>query len=232
MLANKIESLLLRYKEEKLRNTIKSDILNGLGFIKKFIESSPGVISPIKVSEKMKEVEGYLKVWIKKPDLVEETKSIFSEITNRYIDISETKEDKNVITSVLDKKPIKDSILPWHTKRLFSEVDIRRQDVAYLPIGPCNHYCLVYKVVGDKTYIIPITTDVDAFDGYSIEKSRFFRGKAIFSLYQFPTSMVKDKFVLPYDHKSEANNIFKALEEFMTSILPKKRAKPKPSKIL
>ena len=229
---DRINSLLLKYKEEKLKNTIKTNILNNLEFIKRFIESSPGVISPVKVSEKMKEVEGYLRVWIKKPDLIEETNSLFSEITNRYIDISETKEEKGLVTSVLGKKPVKDSIIPWHTKKLFSGVEIRRQDVAYLPIGPCNHYCLIYKIVGESTYIIPITTDTETFDGYLIEKSRFFKGKAIFSLYQYPTSMVKDRLVLPYDHKSEANNIFKALEDFMTSILPRKRVKSKAPKIL
>lgn len=229
MLTYKIDILSLKFKDEKLRNTIKTNILNGLIFIKKFLESSPGIISPSKVCEKINQIKEYLGVWVKNKDLIDSTNDIFKEIIDKYINLvdeedTEKPKEQSIEINKLSEKPVKDYV-PWYTKKLFNGIEVKRQDVAYLPIGPCHHYCIVYKVLGDKTYIIPITTNIDAFDGYVIEKSRFFKGKAIFSIYQYPTSVVKDKLVLPYDHKSEVNNIFKALEEFMTSILPKKRLK-------
>lgn len=226
----RIDRLIKSFSEEKLKNTIKVDILNDLRYIGKFITSSPGIISPAKVSEKMKSVEGYLSVWVRNKELTEEVKSLFQEITDRYINLVESEEEKTTILpeTVIEakKSSVKSSIIPWSTKRLYNDVEIKKYDVSYLPVGPCNHYCLVYKVVGDKTYVIPLTTNTEVFNGYMIEKSRFFKGMAIFSLYQFPTSLVKDHFVLPYDHKGEANKIIKSLEDLLKSMLPRER-KPK-----
>ena len=112
---------------------------------------------------------------------------------------------------------------PNYTRKLFKDISIVKGDVTFLPIGPCCHYCIVYKVVDNIAYVIPITTTPDIFNGYSISKSRFWRGTAIYALYQFPIEIVIEKFTMPYDNKSELRSIFKSLESTFKSILPKEK---------
>ena len=81
----------------------------------------------------------------------------------------------------------------------------------------------MYKVIKDITLVIPMTTDTESFEGFEIKKSRFWKGKAIYSINQFPTSVVKRGFVMPYDHKLEGNQIIKRCEEFLKEIFPKNR---------
>lgn len=39
---------------------------------------------------------------------------------------------------------------------------IERGDVAFLPIGPILHYCIVFKVVGEISFVLSITTSGEA----------------------------------------------------------------------
>ena len=72
------------------------------------------------------------------------------------------------------------------------------------------------------------TTGGHLGEGYDIAKSRFFKGKALYSLYQFPISMVKEKFTIPFDNITELRNIFKGFEDNMRKILPRLRKPSKP----
>lgn len=68
--------------------------------------------------------------------------------------------------------------------------------------------------------LISLTTDPESFVGYKIEKSRFFKGTAIYAIHQVPTALVMRKFVMPYDSKSELNKILSGCEDyFKTNIL-------------
>lgn len=225
-------------KNEKLRQSIKTNILNCFVCIKNYITLSPGVISPGKVENKVKEIREYVKVWIKNTDLTKKIESVLGEFENRYIELIQEEdkiieEKQELINEVIGPVEIERPIaLPNYTRKLLSEVDPIKGDVSYLPIGPCSHYCIVYKVVGDISYVIPLTTTLGIFAGYEISKSRFFKGMAEHALYQFPTSLVKEKLTMPYDHKGELRCIFKYVEDGFRSIFPKVKGKKKPSKSL
>lgn len=221
-LVNSINNLLSEVKKEKLRNTIKVEILNNLDYIKTFITSSPGLISPSIVSNKIKEIRQYLKVWIKNTNLVSELEKVFIEVENRYITLVEDNDDSPLV----NEKPIEviPATIPSRTKKLFKDVELQRGDVSYLPVGPCCHYCIVYKIIDDTCLVIPITSSGGHLGfGYDIEKSRFFKGTVLYSLSQFPISMVVDGFTMPYDSIGELRKIFKGFEEKLRSILPKPR---------
>lgn len=222
-------------KEEKLRHSIKTDILNCIVCLKNYITMSPGVISPGKVEKKIKDIRSFVKVWIKNPNLINKINSTLIEFENRFIEmipekLTENLEKQDTIDTIGTTEISRPVALPNYTRKLLSDVDPIKGDVSYLPIGPCSHYCIVYKVCNDITYVIPLTTTKDIFTGYEISKSRFFKGIAIYTLYQFPTSLVKEKLTIPYDHKSELRNIFRSVENEFRSIFPKitsKRGKKK-----
>lgn len=100
---------------------------------------------------------------------------------------------------------------------------IEKGDVVSLPVGPVDHYCLVCKVVDDRTYVIPITTQT-SFKGLKVEKSRFFKGTAIFSVLQYPTSMCTSRFIMPFDHKTEAAFLIRTVTKYLqNNVLPRNR---------
>ena len=231
---SKLVNLEKEIKNEKLRQSIKTDILNCIVCLKNYITFSPGVISPGKTEDKIKEIRGYIKVWIKNASLVDKIDKTITEFEYRYLEISPNPPEEKEVTELINIPDERPKTLPNYVRKLLNEVDPIKGDVSYLPIGPCSHYCIVYKISGDVTYVIPLTTTLDVFSGYEISKSRFYKGMAIYTLHQFPTSLVKEKLTIPYDHKGELRNIFKSVEEEFRSIFPKttKRLKRKPLKSL
>lgn len=232
----KIEHLI---KNEKIRNSIRSKILNGFTYLKNFITLSPGILSPGKVEDKICEIKSYTTVWVKNEQLNKDISNLLLEYESRYLEMIPDKVDEEkqeLVKEIIGTTdiPTPAATLPNYVRKLLSEVDPIKGDVSYLPIGPCSHYCIVYKVLGDISYVIPLTTTPGVFTGYKISKSRFFKGIAIYTLYQFPTSMVKDKLTIPYDHKSELKEIFKSVENTIRSIFPRevKRGKRKTPKSL
>lgn len=222
---SRLLQLIDEIKSEKIKHSIKVDILNNLEYIKSFITSSPGLISPGKVEDKMKDVSGYLKVWIRNSEILEKAEELFKEIKVRYIDLVEEEKPEENSTVV----PVISYTIPGYTKKLFKDVELKKGDISYLPIGPSSHYCIIYKILNDTCYLIPMTTTGGHLgEGYDIAKSRFFKGKALYSLYQFPISMVKEKFTIPFDNITELRNIFKGFEDNMRKILPRLRKPSKP----
>lgn len=215
---------LLRDKT-KLKNSIKCTIVNHLMYIDKFIQTGPGVISPAKVEEKLGIILDLSNIWVKDSEFNEIFMNIKNTLMSEYLYPSIS--NKESIPETLEDEVHVPELNPRYIERLRPK-NVERLDVSYLPIGPVSHYCLVYKVVGDVSFVIPFTTSgSDQFIGYDIEKSRFWRGKAAFTLHQFPTSMVLSKFVMPYDHKLEANMIIKSCEKYIRGLLPKERKKKK-----
>ena len=233
---DQIEKYISEIKNISLRSSIKTRILTDLDFILRFLKTSPGIISPVKAEDKIYSVITNLKnPWCSKsihPKTIESLESVLQDIKKSYIQFEE-KSDKKTDDTLLD--PVADVIdsgtvidtLPRRLSRLLVGVEIKKGDVALLPVGPCNHYCIVYKILGDITYVVPMTTTPGVFTGYPLEKSRFFRGMAIFSIHQFPTSMVSSRLTMPYDNKSECNNIFRALEDTLRGVLPRVKKKTK-----
>ena len=172
---NKLIDLEKGIKNEKLRQSIKTDILNCIVCLKNYITLSPGVISPGKTENKIKEVRGYVKVWIKNTSLVEKINKTLTEFENRYLEILPNPPEEKDMTESISIPENQPTILPNYVRKLLSEVDPIRGDVSYLPIGPCSHYCIVYKISGNVTYVIPLTTTMGIFSGYEISKSRFYK---------------------------------------------------------
>ena len=232
-----LEDMILSIKEErKLRNTYRVNILNDIYFIQKFLTSSPGVIGPGKVEEKINSIKKQLKSpWITQYNkslcekLGESIEKVEKEFTERYLEMPKEEDTAVDVTDevIESNNPYSSSTvweaLPRRTVSLFKDVEIRKGDVSYLPVGPCCHYCIIYKIVGETVYVIPLTTTDGIFEGYKLEKSRFFKGTAIYSLQQFPKSMVEQKFTMPFDHKSECNQIFKSFEETMSKVIKRKK---------
>lgn len=232
---DQLEKCINEIKSLSLRNSIKARILTDLDFILRFLKTSPGIISPVKAEDKIYSVIANLKnPWCSKSidsSIIKTTEGILQDIKKSYIQLEEKpkKLDEvllDPVADVVDPVTVIDT-LPRRLSRLLVGVEIKKGDVALLPVGPCNHYCIIYKILGDITYVVPMTTTPGVFTGYSLEKSRFFRGMAIFSIHQFPTSMVSSRLTMPYDNKSECNNIFRALEDTLRGVLPKVKKKTK-----
>ena len=218
-----------RYSSIKVKNSIKVEILNSIVYMKNYITTSPGIISPGKVEEKIKAVKSLLKVWVNDSKILSEFEELSKDYIDKYIylipEMDKIKINKEEEEEVKDQLISEKSVIPNYTRKLFKGVNIIRGDVSYLPIGPCCHYCIVYKVVNNVAYVIPMTTTPDIFTGFQISKSRFWKGTAIYALYQFPIDFVADKFTMPYDHKGELRDIFRSLEKEFKLILPKDRKK-------
>ena len=229
---DKLEEYIHKIRESKtLKNKYRTSILTDLDVVLRFLKTSPGIISPAKVDEKIE----LIVVTLKNPWCNVLGSSLITDLTKLLVDIRKnyillegeervvavcpTERDKDLLSlpeeDLLDKGTVI-SALPKRLLRLLN-VDIQKGDVSLLPIGPCQHYCLVYKIVDDITYVIPITSTPGVFVGYPITKSRFFKGMAIFSIQQFPTALVRSKLAMPYDNKSECYAIFRAFEENIIS---------------
>lgn len=235
---DKLEEYIHKIRESKtLKNKYRTSILTDLDVVLRFLKTSPGIISPAKVDEKIELITVTLKnPWCQVLDssLITDLTKLLANIRKDYILLEgeervvaecPTERDKDILSlpeeDLLDKGTVI-SALPKRILRLL-DVDIQKGDVSLLPIGPCQHYCLVYKIIDDITYVIPITSTPGVFVGYPITKSRFFKGMAIFSIQQFPTALVRSKLAMPYDNKSECYAIFRAFEENIRSIVPRKK---------
>lgn len=235
---DKLEKYIYKIRESKtLKNKYRTSILTDLDVVLRFLKTSPGIISPAKVDEKIELITVTLKnPWchVLGSDLITDLTKLLANIRKDYISLdgeervvaeSPIERDKEILSlpeeDLLDKGAVI-SALPKRLLRLL-DVDIQKGDVSLLPIGPCQHYCLVYKIIDDITYVIPITSTPGVFVGYPITKSRFFKGMAIFSIQQFPTSLVRSRLTMPYDNRSECYAIFRAFEENIRSIVPRKK---------
>lgn len=211
-------------KSITLKNSIKSTMINDLDYILRFTSSGIGVVSPTKAEEKAKELKDLAKVWISSESLKSSIEAIVDKITRDHFLLADKKEELK--EEKINSSIVSPSLPPGTVSNRLSKLkpcDIRRLDVSYLYIGPVPHYCLIYKVIKDITLVIPMTTDTENFEGFEIKKSRFWKGKAIYSINQFPTSVVKKGFVMPYDHRLEGNQIIKECEKFLKEIFPKDR---------
>lgn len=221
----KIDNFCHKFKsgEIKVRHSIKVSILNDLIYLRNYITTSPGIISPAKVEDKIRELKSLLKVWITNSTILNEFNLLSNEYIDRYIEMKNITVNPEKDSSEEEDKKLYTAPIPNYTKKLLKNIAVIRGDVSYLPIGPCCHYCIVYKIVDNIAFVIPMTTTPDVFNGYQISKSRFWRGTAIHAIYQFPLEIVEEKFTMPYDHKGELKEIFKSLELTIKNILPKER---------
>lgn len=209
--------------KNKIKNTIKCTMFNNLIYLERYIQHGPGIVSPAKVEEKLDSTIELSTIWIKDSEFNSLLNSVSERIKNNNLVEEKVALDNEENAVIIEEPPS----IPRYIERLRPK-EIVKLDVAYLPIGPVNHYCLVYKVIGEVSFVIPFTTSgVDQFVGYDITKSRFWKGKAVYTLHQFPTSMVLSKFVMPYDHKTEAMLIIKNCESYIRGLLPKERKRKK-----
>ena len=176
-----------------------------------------------------------IKIWYKKPedrDCIEKILDIKRKFITPSLTAGDSEEksisqrEEEIVTrskELEEKIPadLREKYLPMYIERLRPET-IERGDVAFLPIGPILHYCIVFKVVGEISFVLSITTSGEAkgFVGYQLERSRFFKGTALYTLHQVPTALVNRKFVMPYDNKAELGRIFTGCEEYLkTNVL-------------
>lgn len=234
-----------------IRNSIKRDITTSFNVIANFIKAGPGVVSIKIASDTINHASQLIGSWVTEKEGKKEILTVLDEIKEQYYISSVRKEemkreekfisDREKESKELDKENIKlfggdtrkEDIPfddPTYIRALRPSI-IMKGDVSYLPIGPVQHYCLVYKVIGDVTYVIPITSNKADFEGKELSKSRFLKGKAIYALHQLPTTLVRSRFVMPYDSKTEANQIIKETEEYIKqNILPRTYTKKKGKK--
>lgn len=230
----------------KLKNGIKKSIIGDLIEVLRYIKNGPGVVSSEKVSKCLGEVKSLLSVWVKDtsvlknwyeeidyikdsilPESNELTKAIKNEKKEAEKEFLEKREYLLTSEEVLDKPIGMD--MPRRYRILFPE-SLEKLDVVYVPIGVIPHYCIVYKVVGDITYVVSMTSNKNKeYTGHLIEKSRFWSGStAVFALHQIPTKLALSMYVMPFDSKIEGNTILQECTEFLTkNILIKSRRKKK-----
>mgnify|MGYP005608764615 FL=1 len=68
---------------------------------------------------------------------------------------------------------------------------------------------LVYKVMGDAIYAIPVTSKEKVFTLHSIEKDRFFKGSHMSeNLVKISLEDAKKRFVRVWENRKEADVIF------------------------
>lgn len=220
---------------KNIKNSIKKVITEGLDEIIRFLTVGPGVVSPEATRTRCNKIVDLIKIWYKNPedrDCVErildvKRKFITPSLTageSEEKSISQRKEEIVTRSKELEEKipaDLREKYLPMYIERLRPET-IERGDVAFLPIGPILHYCIVFKVVGEISFVLSITTSGEAkgFVGYQLKRSRFFKGTALYTLHQVPTALVNRKFVMPYDNKAELGRIFTGCEEYLkTNVL-------------
>lgn len=237
-----IRKSLSEYKNVK--NGIKKKVLENLDEINRFLLIGPGVVSPELTRTRCNKVVDLIKVWYR-------SLQDYNSIMEKIIDIKKTfvtplviselnpssEKENNIVEEVKrdntteesSEEPIvsqKQVTLPSYVEKLRPD-NIIKGDVAFLPIGPVLHYCIVVKSVGNYSFVIPITSNLTDFVGYVIEKSRFFKGMAIFTIVQVPTSLVKRKFVMPYDNKTELSNILSECDKYLKENVLKRNYKRK-----
>lgn len=220
--------------QKNIKNEIKKKLLENLDEIIRFLVVGPGVVSPETTRTRCNRVIDLVKVWYKSPESGSIMEKIL-EVKKKYVVVSipesEEKEFSDLEREVMTKtKELEDKIspelrekyLPLYIERLRPN-SIERGDVAFLPIGPILHYCIVFKVIGDISFVVSITTNTtEDFIGYKLEKSRFFKGTAVYALHQVPTALVMRKFVMPYDNKSELIKILSECENYIKSNILKR----------
>lgn len=221
---------------KNIKNSIKKSITEGLDEIIRFLMVGPGIVSPEATRTRCNKIVDLIKVWYKNPESRECIEKIL-DIKRKFISPTLTAEESEEKSSIShreeeivtrskeleDKIPadLREKYLPMYIERLRPET-VERGDVAFLPIGPILHYCIVFKVVGDISFVLSITTSGEAkgFIGYQLEKSRFFKGTAMYTLHQVPTALVNRKFVMPYDNKAELGKILSGCEDYLkTNVL-------------
>lgn len=233
-----------------IKNNIKKELVESLEFISRFLLVGPGVTSPVVVKQKINRTGQLTKAWIRDVDLAKGILETIGMVKIKFLEPSETDDEATEIVKAekvaqevaeirdIPKKDrdmeaeLKDYVnkVPKYVERLRPE-KLEKLDISYLPIGPVPHYCMVYKILSDVTYVIPITSHGDMFQGCPIEKSRFLKGKFIYTLYQFPTSLVLSRFVMPYDARTEGTRVCKEISEyFKSSVIPKTRKQKKSKK--
>lgn len=222
---------------QMIRSKTRRSIFNGLDYIVRFITShdNESVISYSKTLDYTKELNGLAGLWCRGDTRFIE---ILENVEACYRNQAESQDLENVINEtsrneVVEETEIEESIdmnlptvlktMPSYFTKLRPE-SLEKFDVCYLPIGPVNHYCIVAKVdkINGSVFVIPITSDINNYTGYMIEKSRFLTGKAIYSLYQIPYSLGFKKFVMPYDNRGEVIKIIKnTIEHIRKNVLPR-----------
>lgn len=223
---------------KSIKNSIKKTITEGLDEMIRFLMVGPGVVSPEATRTRCNKVVDLVKIWYRDRDCVEKILDIKRRFISPALPADEekpiTQREEEVVTKskeLEEKIPadLREKYLPMYIERLRPET-VERGDVAFLPIGPILHYCIVFKVVGEISFVLSITTSGEAkgFVGYQLEKSRFFKGTAMYTLHQVPTALVTRKFVMPYDNKAELGRIFSGCEDYLkTNVLKRTYTKRK-----
>ena len=202
-----------------IKNNIKTSLLGNIDNIIRFLQVGAGIVSIDLVNRNITNLIGTSKVWIRNKTLVKEITTISSDFKLKFLDddihLEETSSNKS--ENFISKSKIEKEVIdptPEYTKRI-RPTELKLGDVVYLPVGPIQHYCIVKKVTKNTLFVIPITSNTSDFIGYTIEKSRFFHGTAIYSIVQYPTDLALKKFVMPYDNKTELSNIIKGCENYL-----------------
>lgn len=208
-------------------NKTKKDFLEKITSVLDYLKKGAGIHSPLQAKKDCTYLLGLSKIWLRSKG--ESFNTLIEDIKNSDLlikTVQETPKPKKRLTPNLGMAPEKKtpSINSFDLSKFRLKPDVvEKGDVVRLPVGPIDHFCLVCRVVGDKTYVIPITSQT-SFKGLKVEKSRFFRGIAIYSILQYPTSMCTSRFIMPFDHKTEALYLIRTVTEYLqNNVLPKQR---------
>lgn len=217
-------------------NKTKKDFTEKINGVLDYLRKGASICSPLQAKKNCTYLLGLSKIYLRSKGtnfnkLIEDIQNSdmlingveFEDPTPAPIEIIKKKKKLTPnLGSAPDKGGPKVSRIDLSKYRLKPDI-VEKGDVVSLPVGPVDHYCLVCRVVDDRTYVIPITTQ-SSFKGLKVEKSRFFKGIAIFSILQYPTSMCTSRFIMPFDHKTEAAFLIRTVTEYLqNNVLPRSR---------
>lgn len=233
-------------KNRFIRSNTRKSMFSGLNYLSKFLTSldNDSTVSYSKTMNYIEELRELIGTWCRKDtkafDILDEIEVLYKGVVDILGEVIEKDEPKEEVTEIEEeKKEEEDSVIippaavlksmPTYFTRLKPK-SLEKYDVSYLPIGPINHYCIIAKIdkSNNSVFVIPITTDVKKFTGQMIEKSRFFQGKAVYSLHQLPYKLAISKFVMQYDNKGEVIQIIKnTFEHIRKNVMPRVNRAPK-----
>lgn len=101
----------------------------------------------------------------------------------------------------------------------FKTDKIEKYDVIVSNIGPCAHFCAVYKVVDDIVYVISISSK-SKLNGIEINDSKMFKG-GYFIPYIYPVSLQNalSHFCFRLDNKKEFDNVIKVMKKNYSNLI-------------
>lgn len=236
-------------KNRFIRSNTRKSMFSGLNYLSKFLTSLSSDDSTVSYSKTMNHIEELRELigtWCRKDtkafDILDEIEILYRDVVDILGEVIEKDDPKEEVSEIGEEKKKEEEedlvvippaavlkSMPVYFTRLKPK-SLEKYDVSYLPIGPINHYCIIAKIdkSNNSVFVIPITTDVKKFTGQMIEKSRFFQGKAVYSLHQLPYKLALSKFVMQYDNKGEVIQIIKnTFEHIRKNVMPRVNRTPK-----